>query len=86
LVEKEIPHPRGRVKRERAARRIREVFSQPVPEMEALTQEKASEILLVARWFRLREREMGRTLRPDEWLGKYWPQAAPISSASPSAG
>jgi excinuclease ABC subunit C len=86
LVETEIPHPRGRIKRERAARKIREVFSQPATEMAALTQEKASEILLVARWFRLREREMGRTLPPDEWLGKYWPQASPIPSASPSAG
>ena len=41
--------------------------------MGALTQEAASEILLVARWFRLRGREMDRVLEPDEWLSAYAP-------------
>jgi excinuclease ABC subunit C len=71
LVEDEIPHPRGQVKRARAARKVEEVFSRPQVQLGALTQEKASEILLVARWFRLRETELGRTLSPEGWLQEY---------------
>ena len=38
-----------------------------------VTQEAASEILLVARWFRLREREITRVLKPEDWLERYAP-------------
>ena len=73
LVEGEIPHPRGKVKRARALRRVAELYSRPQVEMGSLSQEKASEILLVARWFRLREKEMARTLPPDRWMERYAP-------------
>ena len=71
LVEEGFAHPRGRERRARATRKVEEVYSRPKVPPTALTQEKASEILLVARWFRLKERELGRTLPPDEWLEKY---------------
>lgn len=81
MVEGELPHPRGRVKRERAARKVKEVFSRPRRQIGSLTQEEASEILLVARWFRLREREMAKTRTPDSWLEEFAP---PISSVPSS--
>lgn len=73
LVEEEIPTPRGKAGRRRAARKVEDVFQGPPPAVGALTQEAASEILLVARWFRLRERELARVLKPEEWLSAYAP-------------
>lgn len=73
LVENDLPHPRGKQKRERAARKVEEVFSQPPVQVGSLTQETASEILLVARWFRLREKELGQTLSPERWLKEFAP-------------
>ena len=70
LVEEEFPYPRGRVKKERAARKVEAVFSRPRRPIGDLTQEEASEILLVARWFRLRHKEIKRTIAPKEWLKK----------------
>lgn len=78
LVEAEIPHPRGQEKRARAARKVEEVFSKPQVPPGSLTPEKASEILLVARWFRLKEREMARAFPPERWLLEF----GPISSSS----
>jgi excinuclease ABC subunit C len=71
LVEEEIPRLRGRRNRERARRKVEEVYSRPPVQIGSLTQESASEILLVARWFRLREEELKRTLPPAEWMKKY---------------
>ncbi len=68
LVRGEMPHPRGRAGRARAARKVREVFSEAPPDPACLTPEGASEILLVSRWFRLREGEMSRVFGPEEWL------------------
>jgi len=68
IVEEDISFPRGRARRARAARKVMEVFSRPPVEPGSLTQEKAAEILLVARWFRLRHRELRRTQAPEEWL------------------
>jgi len=82
LVEGEIPYPRGKLKRERAVRKVEEIYSRPPVQVGALTQETASEILLVARWFRLREEELGRTLRPEKWLAEYAPES-PTSSVPP---
>jgi len=81
LVEADIARPRGEGGRARAARKIEEVFSRPPVEVGVLTPERASEILLVARWFRLRERELSRALTPGEWLEAY----APTSSSSPAS-
>jgi excinuclease ABC subunit C len=75
LVEEEIPDPRGKAGRRRAAETIEGVFRTPPPEMGMLTQEAASEILLVARWFRLREREMTRVQKVEDWLNAYAPSS-----------
>jgi excinuclease ABC subunit C len=71
LVEGDIAHPRGRKRKLRAARRVEEIFSAPPPDLRALSQEAAAEILLVARWFRLRSREMNRTRKPADWITEY---------------
>jgi excinuclease ABC subunit C len=68
VVEEEIPYPRGRAGRARAARKVEEVFRSSPREPRTLTPETASEILLVARWFRLRAGELSRTLHPEAWL------------------
>jgi excinuclease ABC subunit C len=73
LVEEELPHPKGKSGRSAAARRVEAVFQGPPPTVGTLTPEAASEILLVARWFRLRERELGRASTPEEWLNTYRP-------------
>jgi hypothetical protein len=68
LVEDEIPCPRGIAERRRAARRVDEVFGKAPANPVAMTPDVASEILLVARWFRLREGEAQRAVPPQEWL------------------
>ena len=75
VVEEELPYPATRKERDVVSARVREIFGRPVPDPGSLSQEAASEILLVARWFRLRKREMERTLLPGEWLEKYAPSA-----------
>jgi excinuclease ABC subunit C len=75
LVEEEIPDPRGKAGRRRAADKIQGVFQRPPLEMGLLTQEAASEILLVARWFRLREQEMARVQKVEDWLSAYAPSS-----------
>ena len=75
LVEGDIPIPRGKAGRQRAARKVEGIFQASQPETGPLTQEAAAEILLVARWFRLREREISRVLPPEEWLSAYAPSS-----------
>lgn len=70
LVEEELPLPRGKRGQMKARKIVEEVFARPPMQAGALTQEAASEILLVARWFRLREEELRRTLPPEEWVRK----------------
>jgi excinuclease ABC subunit C len=70
LVRGEIPNPAGTVERRRAVEAVEAVFGSPAPEWEAFTPEAASEILLVARWFRLRKGELARVQGPEEWLGR----------------
>lgn len=75
LVEEEISHPRGRKNRERARQKVEEVYTRPPVHAGTLTPEAASEILLVARWFRLRQEELRRTLPPEEWMKAHGPAA-----------
>ena len=74
LVEEELPNPRGKRGKLRAAKKIESVFQAPPVEMGALSQEAASEILLVARWFRLRRKEMARVF---ETGGMALPASSP---------
>jgi excinuclease ABC subunit C len=81
LVREEMPFPRGRVGRQRAAAKIQEVFAEARPDPAALTPEGASEILLVARWFRLRDPELARVSEPEEWLRTF--ASASVSARTP---
>jgi excinuclease ABC subunit C len=73
MVAEDFPNPKGANGRARAAEKIETVFSAPTPDPGTLSPEAAAEILLVARWFRLREREMSRVLTPEEWLSAFGP-------------
>jgi len=75
MVAESLPDPRGKSGRRRVAKKIEAVFSEASPDLGSLTQEAAAEILLVARWFRLREREMARALTPEDWLSAYAPSS-----------
>jgi len=71
LVQEEISSTGGRAGRRRVVEAVERVFRQPDPDMGSLTQEAAAEILLVARWFRLKQQEMARAQKPEDWL-KSW--------------
>jgi excinuclease ABC subunit C len=71
LVAQEIPIPSEGRERASAVETIQRVFGEAPTEPHGLSQKSASEILLVARWFRLREREMDRVWHPDEWIRIY---------------
>lgn len=72
-VREEAPHPRSRRERALLASRVEAVFSAPERGPGGLTSDQAAEILFVARWFRLRPREVKRTRAPGAWLEKRRP-------------
>jgi excinuclease ABC subunit C len=74
-IRRELAHPKGRRARERVARAIHEVYGEVDAGPAALSAQDAAEILLVARWFRLKPKERRRTLRPDVWLAEKGPRA-----------
>ncbi|HSG48355.1 MAG TPA: hypothetical protein VLA43_11115, partial [Longimicrobiales bacterium] len=78
-----LPFPRTGATRERLATRVREVFSGPSRGPAGLTPYEAAEILLVARWFRLKPDERARALPPEEWEGLFH---APPAEAELMAG
>jgi len=67
-VRDHLPPPREREAREAAARRIREIYTEPEPGPVELSPVDTAEILLVARWFRQNPGELERTRSPDAWL------------------
>jgi excinuclease ABC subunit C len=69
-IAEELPYPKSKKERARVADRVERVYSEAEPGPEALTPEAAAEILLVARWFRLKKKERKRTMRPKKWLEK----------------
>ena len=73
-IRKELPHPKGRRSREAVARAIDETFGETDPGPAGLAPQDAAEILLVARWFRLRPKEHRRTLAPERWLEEKAPK------------
>ena len=62
--------PKGRKARTRAAAAIEEVYREKEPGPRGMAPEDAAEILLVARWFRMRPKEFRRTHAPDRWLAE----------------
>lgn len=68
-----LPHPKTRAARARVAARIDRVFGDFDPGPGGLSAHAAAEILLVARWFRLKPDELKRTRPPEEWLAAKRP-------------
>lgn len=81
----DVPYPKGREERRRAAERIEAAFGSPTPDDgrrlptggEGLSDAEAGEILLVSRWFRNRPDEKRRTRDPETWLRRRAPSAGP---------
>ena len=59
---------KGREGRDRLHRAVCEVFEGVEHGLQALKPEEAAEILLVARWFRLKPEEVENTMEPKSWL------------------
>ncbi|NIU32889.1 MAG: nuclease, partial [Gemmatimonadetes bacterium] len=72
-VVEDVPHPKDRRSREEAVRQVSGVFPGPAEDPADLGPEEAAEILLVARWFRRRPKELERTWEPREWLRRKRP-------------
>jgi len=67
-IRKELPHPKGRRARADVAGVIQSVYEEVETGPAALEPQDAAEILLVARWFKLRPEERRRTVSPARWL------------------
>jgi excinuclease ABC subunit C len=72
-IRREMAHPKSRRARKSVARAIEKVYGETERGPDGLEPQDAAEILLVARWFRLRPRERKRTLSPDTWLREKAP-------------
>ncbi len=73
-IRKEMAHPKSRRARERVARAIDRVYGETEPGPASLSAQDAAEILLVARWFRLKPKERRRTVEPGVWLEEKRPR------------
>lgn len=69
-IRREMRLPKGRRARTAVARAVEDVYGDTDLGPAGLEPQDAAEILLVARWFRLRPEERRRTVRPDVWLGE----------------
>lgn len=67
-IRDELPRPRTDAEHQDAARRVRRVFRKADRGPAGLKADEAAEILLLARWFRLRADERARTLSARRWL------------------
>ncbi|HKJ02080.1 MAG TPA: UvrB/UvrC motif-containing protein [Longimicrobiales bacterium] len=72
-IRSDLPLPKGRRARERAARAIEDVYGRTDPGPRGMAPEDASEILLVAQWFRLHPKERRHTQSPERWLEERRP-------------
>ena len=72
-IRRQLQHPKGREGREAVARAIDEVYGEIDLGPGALAPQEAAEILLVARWFRLKPKEFKRATLPDVWLREKRP-------------
>lgn len=81
--------PAGKRRRSslRVADRIRKVFSRGGVSAAGLSPDQAAEILLVARWFRMKPEERERALRPEAWLadGEAAAAPSPLTASGPAA-
>jgi excinuclease ABC subunit C len=72
-IRRELAHPKSRRARKSVAGAIESVYGELDRGPGGLEPQDAAEILLVARWFRLRPRERRRTLSPERWLAEKAP-------------
>ena len=63
-------YPKGASARARVAEQVRGVFEKKCGTPAGLTPRQAAETLLVARWFRLKPKELKRTTPPTKWLAQ----------------
>jgi excinuclease ABC subunit C len=80
----DLPRPRSAGARRAAVRRMEEWLAEPDRGAGDLTPEEGAEILLVARWFRLRPEERRRTVDTRVWITEA--AAAPLSDPGPGTG
>ncbi len=66
-IRAELPFPRSHTEREFAAARVRDVFATAEPTLSSIRPHEIAQILLVARWFRLRPDELARTCPAEEF-------------------
>ncbi len=67
-IQSDHVYPRSTRDRNRVSRAVEEVFRSVDRGPAALRPHEAAEILLVARWFELRPKELKRTATPKQWL------------------
>jgi excinuclease ABC subunit C len=67
-IRRELPYPKGKQGRKAVAAEIETVYGETDLGPGGLEPQDAAEILLVARWFRMRPRERRRTVTPEDWL------------------
>jgi excinuclease ABC subunit C len=67
-IRKELPLPKGKRARRSVARAVEAVYGETDLGPAGLDPQEAAEILLVARWFRLKPEERRRTVKPEVWI------------------
>jgi excinuclease ABC subunit C len=68
-IRRELSLPKGKRARKAVAEEVEAVYAETDFGPGGLEPQDAAEILLVARWFRMRPRERKRTVAPERWLG-----------------
>jgi excinuclease ABC subunit C len=66
-IRREFAYPTSKRARARIAKAVEHVYRRTERGPAALKPREASEILLVARWFELRPKELERTATPEKW-------------------
>ena len=70
-IRREMPLPKGKRGRAAVTRAVEATYSELDPGPGGLEPQDAAEILLVARWFRLKPAERRRTVTPETWLREH---------------
>ena len=69
-VRREFPHPTTEGERRKIDEAVESIYRAPEQGPASLAPHEAAEILLVARWFELRPKELKRTATPKRWLAE----------------
>jgi excinuclease ABC subunit C len=81
-IRKELSQPRTRRARAEVDEIVQAVYEEVDTGPAALGAQEAAEILLVARWFRMKPEERRRTVKPKRWLERSPRQAETTSTTS----